>query len=744
MPHRHPIWLALAVCALVAAPAAANVYIVDDTGDEPDAVPGDEICADAFGNCTLRAAFMEAEESVVGDLDEIHLPAGLYRLTRPHTPRPFPSSADGDLRTGNGPLALLGAGADGTVIEQTVEDRVINVDRGDTLIQGVTIRGGRALSAVPEDNFGGSIPRNRGGGIYVRSSLTLRSVVVTENEAATYGGGVMGASFASLVLENVEISDNTAGDTGGGLSTTNEEPRSGSGAEVDMVFGTVSGNRAPKCGGMSRGVRQGFEGSDVGAPVRIRRSRITANSSLGESGAFPDDGGGICVYSAGTSVFAFVGDFELQDSLVQGNVGGLGGGLFHLGSNPMSVLRSTLADNNAGSGAGLAILGRGLVWNSTVSGNRASWRGGGIEHRSTGTGTVIDDVFEPSPHQLSLRFSTLADNRASDGATALHNTELEDSVSALGTIFSNSGGRPECNKALDSIGSNIEDDSTPSCLGVPGPGDLVGVDPQLMSLGDNGGATPTHALRSSSPARDAYVLGAGCPGTDQRLALRPAGTACDIGAYEADAAPFELPSEPPLSPGEVGGGSVRLVFSGGVFQALSAQGIGIEPLDPADGKDATWFLPSVGGYVGQSHALLVQRGSLLFTNGKRSFEIADWVVRTNAEGGQLLSYAGQRVWEPWRMRFKNFVVAYLQDRPRGRRLLRRFRQRPLEVFKLVPTGQEPDVLVALLTKRAAHHMNRRLRTRIFKPGMAMGTLRLEPEFVDPKDPPGDPIPPHQL
>ncbi|MBW2243762.1 MAG: hypothetical protein JRH01_17395 [Deltaproteobacteria bacterium] len=39
---------------------------------------------------------------------------------------------------------------------------------------------------------------------------------------------------------------------------------------------------------------------------------------------------------------------------------------------------------------------------------------------------------------------------------------------------------------------------------------------------------------------------------------------------------------------------------------------------------------------------------------------------------------------------------------------------------------------------------RPLRTKLFKPGMAIGTLRLEPEFVDPKDPPGDPIPPPQI
>jgi hypothetical protein len=53
-------------------------------------------------------------------------------------------------------------------------------------------------------------------------------------------------------------------------------------------------------------------------------------------------------------------------------------------------------------------------------------------------------------------------------------------------------------------------------------------------LADNGGATETHALLPGSQAIDRG--GGVCPATDQRALTRPAGPACDIGAYESEGA----------------------------------------------------------------------------------------------------------------------------------------------------------------------------------------------------------------
>jgi hypothetical protein len=61
-------------------------------------------------------------------------------------------------------------------------------------------------------------------------------------------------------------------------------------------------------------------------------------------------------------------------------------------------------------------------------------------------------------------------------------------------------------------------------------------DPQLGSLGNNGGPTQTFALSPTSPAIDAGD-NTHCPATDQRGITRPLGLYCDIGSYEAPYVP---------------------------------------------------------------------------------------------------------------------------------------------------------------------------------------------------------------
>ena len=115
------------------------------------------------------------------------------------------------------------------------------------------------------------------------------------------------------------------------------------------------------------------------------------------------------------------------------------------------------------------------------------------------------------------------------------NTHVENTIVSAGVAnagFENCGGTPI------SLGHNL--DSLNQCH-FTATGDLVDADPMLGPLQDNGGPVQTLALEAGSPAIDSGT-DSGCPETDGRGVLRPAGAACDIGAFEV-ATPAATTSE---------------------------------------------------------------------------------------------------------------------------------------------------------------------------------------------------------
>ena len=68
------LYAALVIAAPISQPAAA--ITVDSTADAVDANPGDGVCDDGTGNCTLRAAIEQANSG-----DAIVIPKGTYTLT---------------------------------------------------------------------------------------------------------------------------------------------------------------------------------------------------------------------------------------------------------------------------------------------------------------------------------------------------------------------------------------------------------------------------------------------------------------------------------------------------------------------------------------------------------------------------------------------------------------------------------------------------------------------------------------
>jgi hypothetical protein len=160
--------------------------------------------------------------------------------------------------------------------------------------------------------------------------------------------------------------------------------------------------------------------------------------------------------------------------------------------------------------------------NDTLASNTGAGEGGGIYYYDEASGQTI----------ANLTISGNAVTGVGDGgAIAFEDTTEPPNVSGTILAGNTAYGLPnECAnpESYNSEGYNIDD--TNSCL-LYGPGDQVGVNPHLASLGHWGMTTMEFALLPGSPAIAAENH-AFCPTTDQHGIARPVSGSCDIGATE--------------------------------------------------------------------------------------------------------------------------------------------------------------------------------------------------------------------
>jgi hypothetical protein len=311
----------------------------------------------------------------------------------------------------------------------------------------------------------------------------------------------------------------------------------GAGAGATMIDG----------GGQSRVIT-----INAGVVARIAGVQIqngnTTNQDLSDGGGIRNDGVLILsesVVSGNTSGGQGGGIYNsgaltLDGSRVQGNSASSGGGIYSAGGGSLTASRSTISGNRSlGAGGGIQNDGTLTLTDGTISGNLAVGRGGGVENNNalTFTNVTISGNLADRGGGIAngggganVGATTIADNRAStegggivvdDGAVNLRNTILAGNTGPAA---------PECAGAPTSQGNNLVGD-TSGCGFTAAPSDLIGQDPRLGALRDNGGSTFTQAIPPGSPAAGAGDPSA-CPAADQRGAPRPQGGACDIGAYE--------------------------------------------------------------------------------------------------------------------------------------------------------------------------------------------------------------------
>ena len=256
---------------------AASTFVVDTTTDSHDAVPGDGICADAAGLCSLRAAAEEANGNA--GMDTITVPAGTYTYT----------IASRIVFSDN--TTVAGAASAVTTIDADGLSGVFGVDGRATLpslrITGLTITGGDglgggiyigsgALNLLDSTVTGNTGPR--GGGIFndIGAVGILNSMVHDNTATADSGGGIV-VDRGTMYVTNSTISDNVAtasGSTSGGGVENN--------AVLVMTNSTVSGNR----GGMGGGIYNANSGM-----LTLVHSTVAGNDASYPGGGIFNDGG---------------------------------------------------------------------------------------------------------------------------------------------------------------------------------------------------------------------------------------------------------------------------------------------------------------------------------------------------------------------------------------------------------------------------------------------------------------------
>lgn len=227
---------------------------------------------------------------------------------------------------------------------------------------------------------------------------------------------------------------------------------------------------------------------------------------------------------SGGNLYMEGGFLSIQESMITGGAADAGGGIAVEGGF-LTIDRSTVAANQADRGGGIyAANALVQIASSTISGNNASSSGGG--------------AFGEFLTTFEARYTTVSGNSAGLAGGSF-NLQSQSILVLDHAIVAN--GTPQ-----DLVQSGSFISAVRSLIEAPGGAingvnadNLLGVDPGLAPLADNGGPTQTHALLPGSPALNAGdpAASASAPLTDQRGPgfVRIAGGRADLGSYEEQA-----------------------------------------------------------------------------------------------------------------------------------------------------------------------------------------------------------------
>jgi hypothetical protein len=534
---------AVGAFALAAPAAQAANFEVNTLGDSHAA----DGCTTDPNGCTLRDAVAAADLNSTADTITFH--SGLSGTVR---------LLQGEIATGTthaDPITIQGPGANLLTISGDKDDSGTPT-AGDSRIFNVS-----AVSTA-------------------QPSLALSGLKLSGGDGSGNGGAIFLGDYAHLSLAHTTLTGNTATNAGGAVGTNSEKYNA-----ITVTDSTISGNNAPSGGAIS-----------AFGPLTIDNSTISGNHATA--------GGG-----GGVFFGAKYGPLEVTDSVISGNSATtVGGGLIlspistkYYGATDNKITNTTISGNSATtSGAGIFFAGLASadgsfkISHSTISGNPGgvSSYGGGIQFGGIVNGTfqLLDSTISGNSAGTGAGVSfhpasTTADQIGPDGSVSFYNSTIASNTAAakgggfyLGEYGPSGGPYSSASIPLNStiVGDNKANGSSNdldqantatsggfelflSLVEAPGTyvltaaGSIIGSDPQLGALANNGGPTQTKLPAVTSPAIDAggniVHLATDQRGDPRTVDLGPpdATDGTDIGAVELGAPP------PPAGPGPATG-----------------------------------------------------------------------------------------------------------------------------------------------------------------------------------------------
>lgn len=399
-----------------------------------------------------------------------------------------------------------------------------------------------------------------GQGAAINSSGYLNMLTVYHckfvNNIATQlgeaGGGAIYSALGTLTVNNSTFTGNKAS-IGGAIRILN--------SNLTVTASTFTGNKAvdSRLGNGGAIYVDGAKGDN--GQIIIRGSTFKSNTATAFGGAFFNS-----IYNNNKTTIT---NSLFSANSVGGGSNGQGGAIWSNGdpalgghwiintnNTTLTINNTTLAGNTAsqqGGGIWIARHLKGSVINrSTISGNTAvNSMGGGIvqgdngklsilnstisDNKGKGTYSMGAGMYIGSNAKAAITNATIANNVANWQAGGIFgglNVTLKDTILA-NNVALNGGNKwnikHNCFGPMTNGGNNLQFPKPTDKVCTSG---ILIADPKLGALANNGGLTQTRALLSGSAANR---HGSGCPATDQRGVTRskPAGSYCDIGAFEA-------------------------------------------------------------------------------------------------------------------------------------------------------------------------------------------------------------------